>query len=196
MFRSFGVVPAAGASTRMGAAKLLLPIGGRPLIEHVLAAWTASGVTRTVVIAKPGDDALVEACGRFDVDVVVPLQAPDDMKASVGLALAHIESHYSPALQDAWLLAPADLPGLSARVIKAVLAAYDAGDPAAIVPTFERRRGHPVLMPWASAALVERLAPDEGVNSLVSQMRVNEIAWPEPAILHDVDTPSEYARLA
>lgn len=180
----------------MGAAKLLLPVGGRPLIERVLASWTASGVTRTVVVVKSNDDALLEACRGFDVDVVVPQLAPRDMKASVRLALRHIESSYLPAPHDAWLLAPADLPGLSTPAIDAVLAAYAAHNAAAVVPTFEGRRGHPVLMPWCSAALLDSLAHGEGVNALVVKMLVREIAWADAGILQDLDTPHEYARLA
>jgi molybdenum cofactor cytidylyltransferase len=195
MFRSFGIVPAAGESRRMGAPKLMLPIAGRPLIEHVLAAWTASGVTRTVVVARSHDAALEEACRAFDVDVVVPAQAPADMKASVQLALRQMASRYSPSASDAWLLAPADLPGLASPVIDALVAAYDPRDPAVLVPTFGGRRGHPVLLPWSSAALVERLADGEGVNSLVSKRTVREIPWTDPAVLQDLDAPIDYARL-
>jgi molybdenum cofactor cytidylyltransferase len=196
MLRSFAIVPAAGVSRRMGAAKLLLPVGGQPLIERVLASWTGSSVTRTIVVAKLGDDALLEACRGFDVDIVVPHVAPGDMKASVRLALRHIESSYSPAPHDAWLLAPADLPGLSAPAIDAVLASYDAYEAAAVLPTFEGRRGHPALMPWSAAARVDSLADDEGINALVAKMAVREIAWRDAGVLQDLDTPHEYARFA
>ena len=59
MFRSFAVVPAAGRSERMGAPKLLLPLGDSTVIEHVLAAWTASPVTRTVVVVRADDAELL-----------------------------------------------------------------------------------------------------------------------------------------
>jgi molybdenum cofactor cytidylyltransferase len=60
MFRSFAIVPAAGRSARMGAPKLLLPLGDRPVIDWVLAAWTASRVTRTVVVVRADDAPLLE----------------------------------------------------------------------------------------------------------------------------------------
>ena len=195
MFRSFGVVPAAGLSARMGAAKLLLPLGGRTIIERVLASWTASGVTRTVVVVRPGDAALVERCRQLDVDVVVPRRAPIDMKASVAAAIEHIEAAYAPAASDAWLLAPADTPRLSAQAIDAVLAAYDSAHPTAVAPTFEGLRGHPLLLPWMSAADVRRLGPDEGVNALVARLPVREVEWCDASIVRDLDTPAEYALL-
>src|SRR6266581_8690908 len=49
------VVLAAGRGTRMGALtaatpKPLLPVAGRPLIEHVLGGFAAAGVRRAVVV--------------------------------------------------------------------------------------------------------------------------------------------------
>jgi molybdopterin-guanine dinucleotide biosynthesis protein A len=46
-------VLAGGASRRMGAPKPLVPLGGRPLIAHPLAAAAAAGLA-AVVVAKPG----------------------------------------------------------------------------------------------------------------------------------------------
>jgi molybdenum cofactor cytidylyltransferase len=193
MFRSFAVVPAAGTSARMGAPKLLLPLGGRAIIERVLASWTGSRVTRTVVVVRPGDEALLERCRAMAVDVVVPRRAPADMKASVVAAIEHIESTYSPAAADTWLVAPADMPALASEAIDAVLDAYDVANPTATAPTFEGRRGHPLLMPWGVAADVAALRPDEGVNALARRLPMREVAWADRSILHDVDTPEDIA---
>lgn len=195
MFRSFAIVPAAGVSARMGAPKLLMPFGGRAMIDWVLTSWTASRVTRTVVVVRPGDEALLGHCREFDLDVVVPTCAPADMKASVVAAIAHIEAAYAPAAFDAWLLAPADMPRLAARAIDAVLGAYDAANPMPVAPAFMSRRGHPLLMPWKVAAQVAHLQPHEGVNALAARTAVREVAWTDATILHDLDTPDDFARL-
>jgi molybdenum cofactor cytidylyltransferase len=196
MFRSFGIVPAAGQSARMGAPKLLLPLGGRTVIEHVLAAWTASRVTRTVVVVRGDDATLVERCRRFDVDVVSPPQAPPEMKDSVAFALAHIAARYAPAEDDAWLVAPADVPRLDAATIDAVLAAYDPRRPTAIAPVRRGKRGHPTLLPWAAAGRVRDLAAEEGVNALVARVPLVEFACDAAGVVDDLDVPADYARLA
>lgn len=195
MVRSFAIIPAAGVGARMGAPKLLMPVGGQAMIDWALAAWSASRVTRTVVVVRPGDDALLARCRRFNVDVVVPSYAPMDMKASVLAAIEHIESAFSPRRSDAWLLAPADMPRLSSQAIDAVLGAYDGAHPMATAPTFGGRRGHPLLMPWSVAAEVARLPPHEGVNALAARLPILEVAWPDDSILHDVDTPADAARI-
>jgi molybdenum cofactor cytidylyltransferase len=195
MHRSFAIVPAAGVSARMGAHKLLLPFGAKPLIAHVLTAWTASRVTRTIVVVRPDDAELAASCRKLDIDLIVPPAAPVDMKASVRIALKHIAAQFAPAGDDAWLLAPADLPGLSAAIIDRVLDEYAATRPRAVVPAFGPKRGHPIALPWSCARDVEDLASDEGVNALVARMPLRELEFATPAILDDVDSPADVARL-
>jgi molybdenum cofactor cytidylyltransferase len=196
MFRSFAVVPAAGQSARMGAPKLLLPLGGQTVIEHVLGAWTASSVTQTVVVVRADDAALIERCRQFPVELVTPIQAPLDMKASVALAMDHIAQRHAPLDNEAWLVAPADLPRLAASVIDAVIAAYDPAHPTAVAPVHRGLRGHPTLLPWSAAAQVKELAPHEGVNAVVARLPLREVACDLPGAFDDVDVPADYARLA
>jgi molybdenum cofactor cytidylyltransferase len=192
--RSYAVVPAAGMSARMGRHKLLLPWGERSVIEQVLGAWLASAVDRVVVVVRAYDGELLARCRAMPVDVVEASVAPPDMKASIQLALSHIRTRYSPAPNDAWLLAPADLPRLTAGAIDAVLAAYEPEQPTPMAPSFDGERGHPVLLPWSYAADVARLPVGEGVNSLLKGAPVREIAWQDDSIMRDVDTPLDYAR--
>lgn len=51
----FAIVPAAGSGTRMGSEKpkLLLPLGGRLLIQHTIDALTATGLLQRIVILAP-----------------------------------------------------------------------------------------------------------------------------------------------
>src|SRR5262245_54098447 len=114
-FRSYAIVPAAGVSARMGAPKLLLPLGGRTVIEHLLESWRASAVDRIVVVVRADDVRLLNVLSQSfgtTTDVLTASVPPPDMKASVQLALGHIRETYAPAPQDAWLVAPADLPRL------------------------------------------------------------------------------------
>jgi molybdenum cofactor cytidylyltransferase len=191
--RSFAVLPAAGASSRMGAQKLLLPWRGQTIIEHVLAAWSRSAVDRVIVVVRHADVELRRACEKFSVDVLPLGERPPDMKASARSALEHIRRAYAPEAHDAWLLAPADLPRLEAGAIDAVLAAYDPLQPTIVVPAFVGRRGHPTLFPWSLAERVDRLSAHEGLNALLPGARVREVPWSDESILRDVDTPADYA---
>jgi molybdenum cofactor cytidylyltransferase len=177
----------------MGEPKLLLPWGECTMIERVLSQWRASRVARVVVVVHPADDRLAELCRAAGAAVFQPEIPPPDMKASVRHALAWIAERESPAAQDAWLLAPADMPLVTSSVIDAVIAAHDPHSPSSVVPVAGGRRGHPVLFPWSLAGEVARLAPEEGVSAIVKRHGVKEVSWANTReILTDIDTPEEY----
>lgn len=179
----------------MGQPKLSLPLGDRTLFEHLVSAWTASGVERVVAVIHPIDKKLAELARNSGADVVVPERAPEEMKISVRLGLEWIEANCHPAETDAWLLAPADMPRLDSVAIDAVLSAYTPAEPRIIVPKHKGRRGHPVLFPWKLAAEVGRLGANEGVNALLNRHGVVELDYAESSVLDDVDTPEDYERL-
>ena len=63
MFPATLLVPAAGLGARMllthpGRPKEMLPVGGRPAVQHALAQGLAAGCRRAVVVLRPGKEAL------------------------------------------------------------------------------------------------------------------------------------------
>ena len=179
----------------MGQSKLLLPLGQTTVIQHVLHAWRAGPVFRTVVVVHPDDAALAQACRRACAEVVVPSTAPPDMKASIQCGLNYVREQFQPGSGDVWLLAPADLPLLSDSVIAQVLAAHNPDSPRIIAPLVEGRRGHPVLFPWPLAAEVSRLEASQGVNCLLQSREVLELAISDSSSQQDLDTPEDYQQL-
>lgn len=199
VFRSFGIVPAAGRSVRMGQPKLLLPWttdeGSRTVLEQVLAAWCDSQVTQVIVVLHPEDDALAKICGRTRAQALIAPTPPPDMRASIQRGLDFVASSFAPTDDDVFLVAPADMPLLTSTAIDQVLAAHDPKCPKILVPIANCRRGHPVLFPWRLAAEVKRLPPDVGLNQLLHLSEVHELEIQQPAILADLDTPEDYRRL-
>lgn len=193
--RSFAIVPAAGRSERMGQAKLLLPWKNSRLIDHTLAAWLAGRVTRRIVVIHPEDHALLAHLRSAEVDIVLPPEPPLEMKDSVAIGLEHVAATYNPLATDVWLLAPADMPDLSADVIQQLLSLHDASRPRILVPTFQGRRGHPVLFPWSLAAEVRQLAHDEGINALPGRFPWAQVEAGKHAVPPDIDTIEDYRRL-
>ena len=200
MPRFFAIIPAAGNSTRMGAPKLLLPWDGRTMIEKTLTAWRTSRVEEVIVIVRPDDGELADCCRASGADVVVPSIAPPEMKDSVQHGLKHLEAKFAPVADDAWLLAPADMPNLSHHVIDALVSAHNPNQPEILVPTLESKRGHPVLFPWTLAAEVFSLAPRGGLNVLRQRHASREIPCDSMelaggSVFDDIDTPQDYQRL-
>ncbi|MCH8890071.1 MAG: NTP transferase domain-containing protein, partial [Myxococcales bacterium] len=143
------------------------------LLNRLLSAgldqrWRRDALDRIRV--GRGDRVVDLACGTGDLaelstargaQVVVPAEPPAEMKDSVRLGLEWAESR-RPQSDDAWLVAPADMPGLNAQIIDRLIAAHEAGlgSPCIRAPRHGTKRGHPVLFPWPLAAEVAHLGAD------------------------------------
>jgi molybdenum cofactor cytidylyltransferase len=163
---------------------------------HTLAAWRQSRVDRVIAVIRPDDEPLADLLRSAGVDLVVPPVAPPDMKASIGFGLAHVAQHHQPGANDSWLVAPADMPGLSARVIDALIAQAAAKPGRVLVPTLAGRRGHPVLLPWPLAAELPLLAEGAGLNQLIDGhdplLVPCDAVEPDAAqAFADIDTPDD-----
>ena len=172
--RTFAILPAAGHSRRIGRPKLLLPLAdGRALIDHVLMAWRGSSVDGIVVVMRRDDAPLAKRCAGPRTAIVQPDVDPPDMKSSIAAGIQYLLESRPPAADDAWLVAPADMPLLSAQAIDAVIAAYRqqlaARDTAhtnlplqIVVPHHAGRRGHPCYCLGASRPKSPRWGPTRG----------------------------------
>ncbi len=193
------IVPAAGQSRRMGRPKLILPLtDGRSVIATVLNALTGGGVSRTVVVISPGDNALSEVlkceAAEFGASVVIPQIQPPDMRASVEHGLRELLR--TAAKPTTLLLCPADSPGISAALVSRVIERAKAEPEAIVIPTFQGKRGHPVALPWQIAREIPMLPDAVGVNALIKQHEpiIVEIPEAHPGAVLDLDTPEDYRR--
>jgi molybdenum cofactor cytidylyltransferase len=208
--RLFAVVPAAGRSRRMGQAKLLLPVGGQSVIVRLLDVLTRPQICDVFVVIRPDDAALYEEVAATAATIVRPAAAPPDMRDSVELALNEIRTRYSPTADDSWLLVPADHPVLDAALIgeliehwNSLLEAESCTDSpitqstAILVPRCGERRGHPTFFRWELADEVAQIPHDRGLNWLLERYadRIRDVVVDNPAVLTDLDTPEDYARL-
>jgi molybdenum cofactor cytidylyltransferase len=197
MSRVFALVPAAGHSRRMQTPKLLLPVNGKPVIDHLLEALRPA-VEETFILVRRDDHDLKKSLRAHDtlriVEAAVP---PPDMRNSVELLLHAVEGACSPADDDGWLLTPGDHPVVHPLVLRTVVDAFRRDPHAIHIPTFQGKGGHPTLFPWALASRVAELPPDQGLNSLRKLVEVRTAQHPtdEPSVLWDLDTPEDYARL-
>jgi molybdenum cofactor cytidylyltransferase len=203
--RYFAIVPAAGSSSRMGEPKLVLPVDGQPLIARTLVAWERSRINRVVVVVRPGDDVLRGAISKSKVEsrkskveVVVPSVAPVDMKASIQVALQHIGREHEACDEDAFLVAPADMPRLSTAIVDRLIERHATGAAGkVIVPTLGGQKGHPVMLSWSLAGEVFGLKENEGLNAIVDGYRpvlvpCEDLVAAGEYPFADVDTRQEY----
>jgi molybdenum cofactor cytidylyltransferase len=194
----YGLVPAAGLSRRMGRPKLALPVAGKTVLEHVLAALLGAGVGRTVVVLGPHVAELAPLAERGGASALVLAEETPDMRTTVERGLTWLEERYRPRTEDAWLLVPADHPTLRPEVIESLVRARTESPGRSIfVPTWEGKRGHPTLIGWKHAAAVRAQPAGEGLNAYLRRQAAETVEVPaaSAAVLADLDTPEDYERL-
>ena len=147
-----------------------------------------------VVIAPPADaaegQAIAEAASAAGAEIVVPAIRPAEMRESIERGLELLARGSSPEIV---MVMPADHPGIM-REIVATIVEHAAGHPESLViPTYNGRRGHPIVLPWKVAALVHSLPAGMGLNSLVEKHHslVAELAVSHSEIVRDLDTPDD-----
>lgn len=186
------VVLAAGESRRMGEPKQLLPWGKTTMLGQTLHNLRQSDVDDLLVVTGHRAEKVAGIARKHGAPTVHnPDYAEGEMLSSLQTALGHLSG-----ATDAVLVTLADQPLVAPPIINQILSAYRAGTAALVAPSYEGRRGNPVLidrryfaelaaLPWGQAPrdLLRRHAADLHLVPVDSQ-----------AILLDIDRPEEYER--
>jgi molybdenum cofactor cytidylyltransferase len=182
------IVLAAGKSERMGSPKALLPISGRTFLENILDAISRTSIEETVVVVGHHKNE-IEAAVKLPY-TVFNADYEKGMITSFQAGIRALSRHSSGAF-----LFLVDHPLVEPVTIETMI--MNLAPNRIVLPTFEGRRGHPVL--FSSEVLEEILAlpSSEGANIVVRKDpdRIAEVPVNTPGILVDVDTPEQFERL-
>lgn len=186
------IVLAAGRSSRMGTHKLLLPLGGRPLIAHATASACASRA-ESVVIVVGHEAARVRAALPPDRYTVV--KNPDyaeGMATSLRAGLAAV-----PASCCGALIVLGDQPLQSAELLNRLIDAATTAPDHIVVATYDGRRGNPVCFPRRYFPELKAVTGDEGGRTVLRRHAAEVVAVEcgDLAPNLDADTRADFARL-
>jgi molybdenum cofactor cytidylyltransferase len=185
------LILAAGQGRRMGGPnKLLATIGGRPLVRIVAEEALKSRAGSVTVVTGHRADAVEAALKGLAVRFVHNPDYAEGLSASLKAGIGAL-----PEGTDGAVVLLADMPRVTAAMIDRLIAAFDPAAGALIaVPTFDGKRGNPVV--W-SARFFGDLAHVQGDTGGRHLIGANPDAVVEielgPAVALDVDTPEALA---
>jgi len=186
------IVLAAGQSRRMGSVnKLLADIAGKPMTAHVVDAAIASSASPVVVVTGHEPAYLEEALANRDVRFTHNPDFADGLSTSLRVGLTLLDADIDGAV-----VCLGDMPSVSANHINRLIVAFDpAAGHAIIVPTFNGKRGNPVLWHRRFFAQMSDVSGDVGARHLIgdNEGSLLEVAMDDDAILADLDTPAALA---
>ena len=185
------LVLAAGRSRRMGTQKLLLPVGGRPVITRIVDEVLASPVDQVFVVINPDGAGITAALGDRRVRFVVNTEVDGEMLSSVRCGLAAM-----PPTCEAVLVVLGDQPTLTADVVARLVRAFQTSGRGLVVPTAGGRRGHPLLFAMRYRDEVLQGYEELGLRGLLQAHTedICEIEVVTPGILEDLDVPEDFRR--
>lgn len=184
MTEVLGVVLAAGASSRMGRPKALLPFDGRTAVEILSGTLRACGLD-VVAVVEPGSEPEAEVA-RIGVPSVRNPIARLGRTGSVQFGWR--EARPGTGI----LVAPVDCPLVKEETCRALLAR--AGTHAIVRPVHAGRGGHPLLLAPELRGEVLALAPNASLRTVLhlDPRRRLDVEVDDPEILTNLDTPQDY----
>lgn len=181
------VILAAGASTRMGTPKQLLPLGSGTVIEQVVKTIQPV-VDRTVVVVGHQAEAVRAVLAGSRACCV---DNPDYCHGMVTSVQAGIRAAGDAA---AFLICLGDQPGVSRQAAAAIVAAWRRSKVLLVTPSYGGRRGHPILVSRCLREEILALPAHEGLNAVTRRHAAAGKLVPveNEEILLDMDTPLDY----
>lgn len=183
------IILAAGASSRMGKCKFLLPDRNeKPILENLLrAACEFDFANILIVTALKNAEAVIaiaDAVAPETSSVIFNLRPESERFYSVKTGL------FASGDIDYCFIHNADNPVLHIETLQKL---YECRDTASvIVPTFNNKGGHPVLI---NRSVIEHIcvAPvDSKLNVELQKSHVLRLEIHDPEILLDIDTEEDY----
>jgi CTP:molybdopterin cytidylyltransferase MocA len=183
-----GIVLAAGGGSRFGGRKQLAPLGGRPMLEHVLETMSRARLDRVLVVLGSDEAEIRE---RLELHGAEPVSSPDWRQGQARSLSAGIEAAGGAA---AVLVALGDQPGLSHRAIDAVMAAR-GGELDAVRAVYGGVPGHPVLIERSLFGRLIGATGDVGARAVISAARHLDLDCDGLGDPADVDTREALRKL-
>ena len=182
-----GIILASGFSTRMKREKLLLEVGGRPLIERVIRAAKSSRLDTVILVYR--DNRVMTLGKGYGVEVVYNASAHEGQSASLKLGVAS-----SPEGTDGFMFILGDLPFLHSSTVDILLDAFKEDPRFIVAPAYNGKRGNPVLFPADLKGELLAIKGDKGGREILERMshRVKLIPMGDDRAGMDIDTPQEY----
>ena len=187
------LILAAGRSSRMKKFKPLLPIRGKPFIEHVVELLRSSGITKIIVVAGYRSEDLIPFLQAASCECVINPDFNGDMFSSIQLGVRKLKNRC-----DAFFLLPVDVPLVRPTTIRQLLDVYEKAPQSSVYyPQYKSRRGHPPLIHKRLIDPIIEYHGADGMRGLLYGHRDRAMAVnvADPFILMDADTPEDLIHL-
>jgi len=188
-----GLILAAGESSRMGTDKATLTYRGRTFLELMVQTLREINLERIVVVLGHHAQEIQRQTKIEAAQVVVNPDYRSGQTSSLQVGLRSLIADDLEAI----ILCLVDHPTVSAETVRRIVATFRQCGAPVVIPTYQGRRGHPVLIGRQVFRELLDLPTDMGANSVVRRYRpaTQFVEVEDEGVVIDVDDPESYQRL-
>ena len=184
-----GILLAAGLSTRMGKPKQLLPFGGSTIVETVVDSMLGAKFDEVIVVVGHRAEEIQTQLGTRPIKTVFNPDYREGMLTSAQIGIRALE------LSDAFALMLVDQPFITSALIDEVVDAYVHTEKGIALPSYQYKRGHPVIFDQKYVSDILALGAESGgVRTLFKKYDddIHYVTVDTDSVLRDIDTPEDY----
>jgi CTP:molybdopterin cytidylyltransferase MocA len=184
-----GIVLAAGASSRMGRAKALLPMpSGHPLAAEQADRLCTAGAADVVIVLGHDAESIATALEIYNARIAYNADWASGRLSSLQTGLVAMPSDLLGAL-----IVPVDAAHIATATFARVLHEADRGEAAVIRPCCEGKPGHVLWLARSLFDEVRALTPDPDFRfDRWIAPRERRFDIDDPAILNNINTPDRW----
>jgi molybdenum cofactor cytidylyltransferase len=188
-----GLILAAGESSRMGTPKATLAFRGRTFLEQIVQTLGEVGIERIAVVLGHQAEDIQRQVKIEPAQVVLNPDYRSGQTSSLQAGLRALLADEPEAV----LLCLVDHPAVSAETMRGIVATFRQSGAPVVIPTYQGRRGHPVLIGRQVFDELMRLGCEAGADSVIRRYRpaTQFVEVEDEGVVTDVDDPESYRRL-
>lgn len=183
------ILLAAGASSRMGQSKQLLPVHGEPLLLKTVKTAIASGVERIIVVLGDNEAEHRKIISGLAIQIEVNKEWEKGMGSSIkrGLTLLSLDDQLKGVI-----IMVCDQPLITAEHIRHLVERYTQNHMPIVASGYGQTAGVPVFFSTRFFKELSHLPDHQGAKNLILENReyVSVLDFPDGQI--DLDTMEDY----
>jgi molybdenum cofactor cytidylyltransferase len=187
------IILSAGFSSRMKTCKQLLPWGKTTVLGSIIQALQSSDISQIVVVSGGFREQVEAEADKFNVETAFNAEFKngamlDSVKTGLNRIAADAEGVF---------ISLGDQPEITSEDIKGMCEQFSNTPTNIIVPSYEKRRGHPWLLPQKFFGKLMEYRSSGTLKDFLNENEA-EISYylvKSSKILVDLDTSEQYERL-
>ncbi|OLS25273.1 MAG: Molybdenum cofactor cytidylyltransferase [Candidatus Heimdallarchaeota archaeon LC_2] len=193
------LILAAGASLRFGENKFLTKLGDQSLLERTLKSFINNQELRKEVIVITGHytKELEPILKKYKVKQIHNPSFNLGMSSSIQTGLDELKNNINE--YTGILVHPGDIPFITSQDLDRLLLCHKASPNKIIIPKFNNKRGHPIIIPKSMFQELNKIEEDNhGLRGLIraSESEIKYVNVNNQGILEDVDTKKDLDELS